>query len=392
MFDEIMARLRSSYSPLVNDNPAATSWQGQGRPVFGYMCNNVPEEILAAAGVLPVKLLGAPVNITEANQYHSTFMCHYGRSILELALSGDYKGLEGLVYAFGCDGGCNVFQVMTEMVPIPYHRFIYLPHNDQNDAALKFYIQELESFCRSLEDYLACRLEEDDLKIAITIYNKNRELLRHIYELRGSNQVPALTGVEVAEILEYNASVPKVHGNGLLEEIIKESSSRVLDQYSSRPRLLVAGTILPDKELYQMVEDAGGIVVGDSLCLGSRYFWDPVDEQLPPLEALARRMLSRIPCSCVSWEKVAERQLEHLLFQAERYRAHGVIFAVQKWCDPMQMDRPFMIKQLQGKGLPVLSVEVERTAGGSQFQNRLEAFMEMLEASPAQRVAPEEAV
>ncbi|MHB1418748.1 MAG: 2-hydroxyacyl-CoA dehydratase subunit D, partial [Bacillota bacterium] len=381
MFEEIMARMRSAYSPSVKDNPAVAAWRGQGKPVFGYMCNNVPEEILAAAGVLPVKLLGAPINIAEANQYHSTFMCHYGRSILELALNGDYEALGGLVYAFGCDGGCNISQVLMETVPVSYYRFIYLPHNDQGDAALKFYLHELEAVYHSLEDYLGLRFGEQELRKEIKIFNKNRDLLRQIYELRGGNPVPALTGVEVAEILEYNVSVPREEGNELLTEIIGESSSRQLNEYSSRPRLLVAGTILPDTELYQMVEDAGGIVVGDSLCQGSRYFWDPVNEQLPPLEALAVRMLSRIPCSCVSWEKVAERQIDHLVFQAERYRAHGVIFAVQKWCDPMQMDRPFMIEQLQQKGIPVLSIEVERTAGGSQFRNRLEAFMEMLVAN-----------
>jgi benzoyl-CoA reductase/2-hydroxyglutaryl-CoA dehydratase subunit BcrC/BadD/HgdB len=83
----------------------------------------------------------------------------------------------------------------------------------------------------------------------------------------------------------------------------------------------------------------------------------------------------------MSSERVAERRVEHLLNQYQRYNGDGVIVAVQKWCDPTQMDRPFMIEQLQSKGIPVLSVEVERTVGGSQMRTRLEAFREMIEAN-----------
>lgn len=381
-----MDRLRSSYSTSVKANPAVAEWKRQGKPVIGYMCNNFPEEILAAAGALPVKLLGGPVNIVEANEYHSTFMCHYGRSILELGLTGDYASLDGLVYAFGCDGGCNVAQVLMETVPKPYGKFMYTPHG-QGEESLKFYLGELESFCRSLEERLGCRLEEHVLKRAIAVYNEQRVLMRQVYELRGRSQTPLLTGVEVAEILEYIVSTPKEQGNRLLREILEEAPRRKVKN-STGTRLLVAGTVLPDKELYQMVEEVGGMVVGDSLCLGSRYFWDLVDDQLPSLEGLARRVLERIPCSCMGWERVAERQLEHLLGQAERYHADGVIFAVQKWCDPMQMDRPFLIRQLQAKGLPVLPVEVERHVGGSQFRNRLEAFMEILQAGTGGRFIP----
>lgn len=379
-FEAIMNKLRGSYSTRVADNPAVTQWKAQGKPVVGYMCNNFPEEILAAAGIFPVRFLGAPIDIVEANQYHSIFMCHFGRSILELGLTGDYRALNGLVSAYGCEGGCNLFQVLMEMVPLGYEDFLHVPHNSDAVGAHEFYYLEMQYFRRSLEKSFNCTITDDDLARAIAIYNQQRRLLREIFELRGKGDRPLIKGTEVAEILEYVASVPKEQGNELLEELIAEAQKREDTEPVRGPRLLVEGTVLPDRELYRLVEDLGGMVVGDDLCTGTRYFWEPVDQQLPPLEALSRYILDRIPCPCMSSEKVAERRIEHLLQQAKEYKASGVIFAVQKWCDSMQMDRPFVTQKLLDAGLGVLNVEVERTTGVSQFLTRLEAFMEMLSA------------
>jgi benzoyl-CoA reductase subunit C len=380
MFENIMERLRSSYSVSISENPAIANWKQQQKQVFGYMCHNFPEEIIAAAGVLPIKFLGKPINVIEANQYQSTFMCHYGRSVLELGLNGDYDQINGLVYAYGCEGGCNLFQVLMEIVPKNYQNFLHIPHNSNATGALEFYLAELESFCRSLREKLTCSLNDEDLRKAISLYNQQRKLLKEIYELRGSGNNPLLTGLEVGEILEYVVSTPKEEANELLRQLMATARQRSPKIFSG-PRLLVQGTILPDLEFYQIVEELGGMVIGDDLCQGSRYFWDLVDETAAPLEALAKHRLDRLPCSCMSSEKVAERRLEHLLYQVEHYNADGVVLAVQKWCDSTQMDRPFFIEQLKDKGIPVLPVEVERTVGGSQFRTRIEAFMEMIELS-----------
>jgi benzoyl-CoA reductase subunit C len=384
MLEEIMQQLRSGYSVSISDNPAIADWKKQQKLVFGYMCHNFPEEIIAAAGVFPVKFLGKPINVTEANQYQSTFMCYYGRAILELGLNGEYEQIDGLVYAYGCEGGCNLFQVLMEVVPKNYQNFLHIPHNSNAVGAFDFYLAELESFCSSLRGAVGCSLNDDDLRKAIGLYNEQRKLLKKIYELRGSGINPLLTGLEVGEILEYVVSTPKQEANNLLRQLIKAAELRSPVHFSG-PRLLVQGTILPDLELYQVIEELGGMVVGDDLCQGSRYFWDLVDETAAPLEALAKHRLGRVPCSCMSSEKVAEQRLEHLLDQLVRYQADGVILAVQKWCDATQMDRPFFIEQLQDKGIPILSVEVERTAGGSQFRTRIEAFMEMMEINNGSR-------
>lgn len=385
-FEQVMGELRETYSSSVKENPAVTRWKAQGKPVFGYMCNNFPEEILAAVGVFPLRFLGAPVDIVEANEFQSIFMCHYGRSVLELGLSGEYEKLDGLVSAYGCEGGCNLFQILMDVASSNYENFLNIPHNSDGPGAYEFYYEEMKAFSRSLEQFFDCSITEKDLSKAIELYNRQRRLLKTIYDLRGKEDIPAFSGSEVAEILDYVVSTPKEEANEVLQRLIDSAKDRISKPMVSGPRILIEGTILPDKELYQMLEKLGGIVVGDGLCTGTRSFWDLVRQDLPPLEALTRYILERLPCSCMSSHQVAERRVAHLLQQVQEYNASGVIIAVQKWCDPMQVDRPFTIEKLQENGLSVLAVEIERTTGDAQLLTRLEAFMEMLNAKAAGEV------
>ena len=398
----MLGDLQQAYHRWPTQSEAVRRWQEQGKKVFGYMCNHVPEELLYAGGILPVKFLGDGVPIIEANQYQSVFMCYYGRSLLEIGLQGAYRNLDGMVSAYGCEGGCNLFQVLVETVPVAYSQFISIPHNAKNTLALNFFTQELLVMKRSLEEYLGKEITPADLRKAIDVYNENRRLLRQVYDIRGLPTRPRLTGVEVAELMNWVMEVPKEEANGQLKKVLESGNTRLMPAVTG-PRIHISGSILLDQEIFQLVEDLGGMVVSDDLCSGSRYFWEDVrleevgestdtsggtgstpggDNAAPGseslIEALARHKLNRIPCSCMCSPFVAEERVEHIMQLVNRYRVDGVIFAVHKWCDSHQMDRPFMIHRLQELGLPVLSIDVERGLGDAQARTRIESFVEMI--------------
>ncbi len=383
----MLSDLHQAYHRWPAQSDAVKRWQEQGKKVFGYMCNHIPEELLYAGGILPVKFLGDSVPVVEANQYQSVFMCYYGRSLLEMGLQGAYRNLDGVVSAYGCEGGCNLFQVLVETVPVAYSQFISIPHNAKNALALKFFTQELLVMKRSLEEYLGREITAAELRKAIEVYNENRQLLRQVYDVRGLQNRPRLTGVEVAEIMNWVMEVAKEEANVHLKSLLEAANTRLLPAVAG-PRIHISGSILLDQEIFQLVEDLGGMVVSDDLCSGSRYFWEDVkledgSDRLTPgsdrlVEILAEHKLNRIPCSCMCSPFVAEERVEHIMQLVNRYRVDGVIFAVHKWCDSHQMDRPFMIRRLQELGLPVLSIDVERGLGDAQARTRIESFVEMI--------------
>ncbi|MDA8211835.1 MAG: 2-hydroxyacyl-CoA dehydratase family protein, partial [Clostridia bacterium] len=216
----MLSDLHQAYHRWPAQSDAVKRWQEQGKKVFGYMCNHIPEELLYAGGILPVKFLGDSVPVVEANQYQSVFMCYYGRSLLEMGLQGAYRNLDGVVSAYGCEGGCNLFQVLVETVPVAYSQFISIPHNAKNALALKFFTQELLVMKRSLEEYLGREITAAELRKAIEVYNENRQLLRQVYDVRGLQNRPRLTGVEVAEIMNWVMEVAKEEANVHLKSLL----------------------------------------------------------------------------------------------------------------------------------------------------------------------------
>ena len=73
------------------------SGQRTGGKVIGYFCTYVPEEILHAAGVLPVRILGShePQDVTEPHIFG--MYCPFCRDCLAQGLQGRYDYLDGIM-------------------------------------------------------------------------------------------------------------------------------------------------------------------------------------------------------------------------------------------------------------------------------------------------------
>jgi benzoyl-CoA reductase subunit C len=76
------------------------------------------------------------------------------------------------------------------------------------------------------------------------------------------------------------------------------------------------------------------------------------------------------------------RRLEFLLAEAKSRQVDGVVFLLQKFCDPHAFDYPAFRDALEASGRPCLPLEIER--GGlpaGQARTRVEAFLERLRSS-----------
>ena len=80
----------------------ATEWKSRaGREVFGYFCTYVPEEIMYAAEILPVRVLGKSESQDLTDVYiPTTVWCPHSRDCLAQGLMGRYKYLDGVVNTF----------------------------------------------------------------------------------------------------------------------------------------------------------------------------------------------------------------------------------------------------------------------------------------------------
>jgi len=353
----------------------AQEWKNKtGGKVVGYFCTYVPEEILYAAGVLPVRILGShePQDVTEPHIFG--MYCPFCRDCLAQGLKGRYDYLDGIMIAQSC---LHIRQAYTSWkihLPVDFSYYLPVPNNVQSKRALPFLKGELEVLKKAVEEWTGKTINDEDLNQGIEIMNKSRTLTRKLYDLRkGSN--PPLTGLEAMYAVVASQMVDKRDYNETLQEILEKLPQRQVEN-SSKIRLMILGSEDDDTEFVGMVESLGAIFVVDEHCTGSRYFWNEVSSNGNPLEAIAARYVERVPCPSKDWPE--RTRIEHIKKLAQDWDVQGAVVIQQKFCDPHELDIPAIVKSLKQEGIPAQFLEFDVTVPLGQFKTRVEAFLEML--------------
>lgn len=348
-----------------------------GKKVAGYLCN-FPKELVYAAGFLPFRLWGSPEDMREVDSYFPAFFCHFARSVFGLALRGEYTSLDALVTVNMDDTIYHLSNALKEAFRWPYCYLLNRPHDASTYGSFDFFLAELEAWKTSFEQAANKKITGYALSEAIALYNESRELLKQIYDLR-SRFPAALSAVTVAEMVRASLTLPPQTVNACLRNIIGDVLRKNNIAVSEKkPRLHISGSIVGDHDLYQLIEDCGGIVVSDDLCQGARSFWYLVEETGNPLKDLARYYLEKMICPHMHTLGLLEKRLDFIMAFVERYRVDGVIFCLQKYCDCHQLDMPLLVRKLRGKGIPSLIIEIEGKIDKGQLGTRITAFLETI--------------
>ena len=355
----------------------AQAWkQRTGGKILGYFCSYVPEEIIYAAGILPVRIIGSHEPKTRTERHITEMYCPYCRDCLAQGLRGSYSYLDGIVMAPGCQHIRQAFASWELHIPVDYTFLISMPNLVQSPSAIPFLIRELSRFKRSLEEWTGMPISDEALSEAIITYNLNRRLLMRIYNLRKNNE-PPLSGAEALEITLSGHLTDKREHTRLLSEAIKEIQRRTK---CPKPgvRLMFIGSEIDDINYLNLIESLGCIIVTDETCTGSRYFWNECLPSSNLLDAIARRYIDRPPCPVK--DLPLHRRLNHMLEMIKEYRVEGVIITTQKFCHNHETDLPAIQSLLQKEGIPVLTLEYSFNTPVEWIQVRIEAFLEIFQS------------
>ncbi len=357
-------------------NSAVMDYKKRGRKVIGFFCSYVPEEIIYAGGMLPYRIRPTGcMETTSADAYMSRLNCTFARSCLEFMSKGVFDFLDGMVISNSCDNIRRLYDILREKRPYPFMDFISIPHKAGSEGALNWFKDEVTHFKENIERFFGIRISEEALNDAIEVYNETRDLLRKLYELRQEIN-PPLTGAESLSVILAGTTTPKDRYNQLLRNFLEELRGRGgISGY--RARLMIVGSEYDDPVYTKIIEDLGGLVVTDTLCYGSRYFWEPVEIQKDLLGGLAKSYLNRPSCPRMS-DRVTERA-DFLREMAERFKVDGVIFQKIRYCDLWGGESIYLEKILKELNIPLLSLEREYTLSGvGQLKTRVQAFLERI--------------
>ena len=363
--------------------PAMEQWKKKGGKIIGYVCTNVPEEIIVAAGMLPYRIRAPESKDTsEGDRYTNYLNCTYCRHIVDETLRDRYAFLDGFIGSNGCDQMrrvCDVFRAVTFKKAALERKFfleyVAAPRVPDDEGSLEYYRNELARVRLSFKDHFGVDITDDRLREAIKKVNESRRLLRELYELRKAAH-PPVSGAEALSITIAYTMMPKEQFNKDLRALLTKLDGRVaVPQY--RKRLFLYGSELDDPEWVKVIEDQGGLVVADGICYGARMFWDLVDESLAPMEALAKRYYERWSCPrMIDWKRRQERIREVM----KEWNADGIVGERIIMCQLWGAER--VVTELEAKetGIPTLWLEREYLLGGTgQMKTRVQAFLESME-------------
>lgn len=372
MLEELTALSKNPFNPVVKE------WKAEGKKVVGFLCTYMPEEILYAADILPVRLRAPNCSETSlADVYMSHLSCTFMRSCLQFVLEDKFTFLDGLVFTNSCDVVRRLYDNIKENRRSDFHfmHFITVPHK-VNEELVAWYKDEFKEFAENIEKAFEVEITEAKLRQAIDVYNETRHLLRDLYELRKSDS-PPISGAETLSVVLAGNSLPKDRYNQMLRKLLDELRKRKgLAKY--RARLMIAGSGGCDNpDYFDLMEEMGGLIVTDSLCFGSRYFWEPVDAGGDLMLNLARSYLNRPSCPRMV-DNVGERG-EFVKQMVKDFKVDGVVFQRIRHCDLWGGQLLYTKKDLKEAGIPMLSLEREymmRDVG--QVRTRIQAFLETI--------------
>jgi len=349
--------------------------RAEGKRVVGYFCGYVPRELFDVAGLLPYRMR-APYTTTtdQADAYLSFVNCSYTRCVLEAMLNEALDFIDGYVFAASCDHLRRLYDNLRYLKRPALCHILDLPHKTHEDA-LDWYTGELEMLRRNMERSFGLKIGEDEIASSVRRTNEVRKIVSSIQALR-KREAPPVTGEDMHRIMMAVNSVPASVASKNLAEIYSTLEEREpAGRY--RARFIVMGSHMDDPAYIGAMEQMGGMVVADTLCVGATQFSDLVDENENPLRALAARYLRKLSCPRM-FESFDERY-SRVVATAREYAADGIVVETMKFCDTWGVDAQVFVDALRADGFEVLRLEREYTRGGiGQLRTRTQAFLEML--------------
>jgi benzoyl-CoA reductase subunit C len=361
---------------------AVERWKGRhpgGRAVAAYPVW-APAEIIHAAGMLPLALLGGgtSVELTHADARFQSFVCSIAKSSLELGFQGLLRGVDGFVFSNICDVARNLGSVYQRNFPEVFVEYLHLPQNSTGAGVAGYAAAELRRLARAFEERLGLRVTATALARSIETYDAVRARLRALYALRIA-EPQQLSTSELYVVLRAASAVPPDEALGWLETLLEDLPRRAA-RPRDRLRVVIEGAFCeqPPLGLLEVLEEAGCYVVEDDLMLGWRWFTSAVAGDGDPFERLGSAYVNQAVPSSTRHES-RQHRADGLLEKVRRARADAVIFMPAKFCEPALFDYVPMKQGLERAGVPHLLVEFEEKMWTfERTRNEIETFVESM--------------
>jgi len=365
---EIVERCQKLYEDL--DFRSVGEWKqgGENRKAIGHMPVYVPRELIHAAGMLPVGILGGgdQLDVIHGDAYYQSYICRIPRSTIELAVTGRLDCLDGMLFPSTCDVIRNLSGMWQLKFKDKLVRYFDVPQNFNLDIGGVFYTRELALLRNQLAALAGREISDDDIRASIELYNKNRQAIVELYAYRSAEPWQVLTP-ELYLLMRAGMLLPVEEHTQLIYDYIA-AVQEVERPVRDNCRVVVNGLFCeqPPLGLLKSIELAGCYVVDDDFMLVARWLLHDVPTDGDPLKNLSDAFITYSTETSCKYVEDKNNKGKHLVESVRRNAAEGVIFSSPSFCDPALLDRPMLQNALAAQGIPYTAFKFAENSGQLQ--------------------------
>jgi benzoyl-CoA reductase/2-hydroxyglutaryl-CoA dehydratase subunit BcrC/BadD/HgdB len=347
----------------------------EGKKIIAFMAHdNIPEEIIDAAGFFPLQLIfaGNDELMNASQDFLPPSTCSFAQSCIGLfSLKPPNYSFLDLIDYFIVSNHCVLNICASEIITKYFHKSrlnFYISYT-QNDNALK------------LEKIKGSEIKESEIFESIQKYNSYKRKIAEINNLKISGKQKLL--IFQKAILKGPDFLPE------LDLILKNYNTEIINLDDHEKNLLLTGcSIFINDDLIDIIEESGGNIAIFDTWIGEHYFSQIFEEEIlktanNPIDLLTFRYQKNkygdhnVPYYLENKVAQLEKMVEDYKMKSGKNLA--IINHIIKFCDHISIMSAFLKNKLQSKGIQILNLERDYSrANKGQLSTRIEAFLEML--------------
>lgn len=358
------------------------AYKAQGKKAIGVMPYYAPEELVFAAGMVPMGMWGTNTkNIKEAKEYCASFYCSLAQLDLEMLLDGTLDDLDGVIMTTLCDTlrpmSQNIRVAMAKLNKMPTI-FLAHPQNRRPEYGIQYTVSQYRNVKEQLEEIAGTKITDDALMNAIKVYNQSRAERRRFVKLAGEHP-EAVSAVNRSAVLKASYFMLKDEYTEALKALNDELEALPKSDWKG-VRIVTSGIICDNPDLLQILDDNQIAIAMDDVAHESRSFRTDAPEEGDPMRALAQQFADQDYEVLLYDEASAEnRRAEYVASLVHDYNAQGVVVFMQNFCDPEEMEYPSLRQELDKQNIRHIRLGIDHQMRDfGQAKTALQAFADVI--------------
>ncbi|MBB6093806.1 benzoyl-CoA reductase/2-hydroxyglutaryl-CoA dehydratase subunit BcrC/BadD/HgdB [Povalibacter uvarum] len=367
MVQEILQRFIDAYR---QPGEVADGQRLTGRRIARVLGVDVPHEVIAAAGFVPIRLAADRAMATPRADalMGTTELSPRSRSLLEALLQVPASDL--IVISHAEAQFPQLFAILREAAslneaPMGPVQFLDLKHLPRASTE-RYNRLRLGEWRTSLDRFSGSASGDDALRQALSEADEHRQQLKHVMTLRAGEC--RLNGAEALAIIGSAAILPEAEHLELLRQLISRSSA--LSVRTGR-RVFVTGSSHEDSSIYERLESCGLLVVGEDHDWGDPWYVRDVTHTGDPLSTLVSPT-RHVP---MVGQSVTQRT-RSLSTGIARVRPELVVHVCMPGDEAAPWDTNTVRSACDRAGVPLLVLEPSHFDGEGALQAEVRRFLE----------------